>query len=230
MSTHLLLSQAFEGFVNYKIASGKAASSISNYRNSFAKLRAFLKADPPIAEVTRAQITGFFAWLQEDYVTEPSGAAPRGTMHLSPKSILNIHTDLSAFWAWAVRDEYVTENLVRKVDPPPVSDPVVEPLSRDEVFALVKACGATASWKTRPSMATRRATADRDRAIVLFLLDTGIRASELCDIRYGDINLSTKSIRIRGKGPGRGPEERMVCMGARATQATVSAFPLTGNP
>jgi site-specific recombinase XerD len=142
-------------------------------------------------------------------------------VRLSPKSILNIHTDLSAFWRWALREGYVAENLVRCVDPPPVSDPVVEPLTKDAMIALVKACGANAGWKTRPSTASRRTTADRDRAIVMLLLDTGIRASELCDIRIRDINIPTRSVRIRGKGPGRGPKERVVYLGARATQAVL---------
>lgn len=146
---------------------------------------------------------------------------PRGALRLSRKSILNVHTDLSALWAWALREGYVAENLVRCIDPPPVSPPVIEPLTKDEMTALVEACGTTTSWKTRPSIPNHRLTSDRDCAIVLLRVDTGIRTSELCDIRFRDINFPTRSIRIRGKGPGRGPKERMVYMGARTTQAVL---------
>jgi len=221
MSTNLALSQAFEGFVNFKIASGKAPSSIASYRNSFKKLKAFLKTDPRLAAVTKAHLIDFFAWLQESHVTEPGGVATRGALRLSPKSILNVHTDLSAFWAWALHEGYVAENLVRCIDPPPVSPPVIEPLTKDEMIVLVKACSTTSCWKTRPSTSNHRPTSDRDRAIVMVLVDTGIRASELCDIRFRDINFPTRSIRIRGKGPGRGPKERMVYMGARTAQAVL---------
>jgi hypothetical protein len=40
-------------------------------------------------------------------VAEPDGVAPRGRIPLSPKSILNIHRNLSALWTWAVRDVQV---------------------------------------------------------------------------------------------------------------------------
>lgn len=40
----------------------------------------------------------------------------------------------------------------------------------------------------------------RDRAILALLLDTGIRASELCGIKMDDINLNQGFIKIRGKG------------------------------
>ncbi len=69
------------------------------------------------------------------------------------------------------------------------------------------------TWKTRASIPNTRPTADRDRAIILTLLDTGVRASELCSNRYRDVNLTTNSIRIQGKGAGKGPKERRVYVG-----------------
>jgi integrase/recombinase XerD len=51
------------------------------------------------------------------------------------------------------------------------------------------------------------------------LLDTGLRASELCGIRFGEVDLSTHNSKIRGKGPGRDPKERTVVFGRRTAQA-----------
>jgi integrase/recombinase XerD len=50
-------------------------------------------------------------------------------------------------------------------------------------------------------------------------LDTGIRASELCGIQFGDVNLTTHSIKIQGKGAGRESKERIVHFGKRTGNA-----------
>jgi integrase len=41
------------------------------------------------------------------------------------------------------------------------------------------ACDRSKTWKNRQVSASERPTVDRDRAIILLLLDTGLRASEL---------------------------------------------------
>jgi integrase/recombinase XerD len=42
----------------------------------------------------------------------------------------------------------------------------------------------------------RRSTARRDRAILLTLLDTGLRASELCALRTSHLDLKTRSVAV----------------------------------
>lgn len=49
----------------------------------------------------------------------------------------------------------------------------------------------------------------RDRLILELLYGTGIRVSELCDIKISDIEFSNKTIRVVGKGN----KERIVCYG-----------------
>jgi hypothetical protein len=51
--------------------------------------------DPAFDAITRDQLIDFFAWLRDEYLSEPDGAAPRGQIKLAPKTILNVHTDLS---------------------------------------------------------------------------------------------------------------------------------------
>ncbi len=86
MSTnYITLSQACEGMIRYKQASGKSDHTISDYRVTFKKLFFHFPDDPPIATLTRAQMVEFFAWLQQEYTTDPDGAAPRGTMGSRPR-------------------------------------------------------------------------------------------------------------------------------------------------
>jgi integrase/recombinase XerD len=61
----------------------------------------------------------------------------------------------------------------------------------------------------------------RDRALILFLLDTGVRASELCDLTVADVDLATGTARVRGKGhlnAGAG-KLRLVRLGKRTRHA-----------
>ncbi len=51
-------------------------------------------------------------------MTEPAGVAPRPARHLAPKTIANIHADLSALWRWASEEEFVPANIVRAIEPP----------------------------------------------------------------------------------------------------------------
>jgi len=43
----------------------------------------------------------------------------------------------------------------------------------------------------------QRPTARRDQAIILTLLDTGLRASELCSVRVGGVDLKTGRVHVR---------------------------------
>ena len=61
----------------------------------------------------------------------------------------------------------------------------------------------------------RSFTGDRDRAILLALLDSGCRASELTALNIGDVNLSTGTVIVR---EGKGGKRRATFLGAKARQ------------
>jgi integrase/recombinase XerD len=214
----LSLAQACEGLIRAKTAAGHSPNTLRNYRVSFDKLHLYL-GDPPFASITRDQITGFMAWLRGEYESEPDGVAPRGTFKLAEKSRLNIHTDLSSLWTWATKEGIVEANIVRAVEAPHPRPPVIEPLSQNEVERLVNACAEKRSWKLAKREVTpnelARPTADRDRALILLLVDTGMRASELCGMRMDDLNMAANRIKVLGKGN----KERSVFFGKRTSKA-----------
>jgi integrase/recombinase XerD len=215
----ITLSQACQGMILYRQAEGKSPHTISDYKNTFKKLDLFFESDTPIDTITKSDLVRFFGWLQQDYESEPDGVAPRGKFKLSQKSVLNIHINLSSLWRWAVDEKLVRSNIVReiKMTKPPL--PVIIPINREEWGKPLKACEVSHSWKTREETKTQRFTYDRDLAILFTLLDTGARASELCDIQHQDLNLANKTIVLRGKGPGREPKERIVSIGSANAKA-----------
>jgi integrase/recombinase XerD len=67
----------------------------------------------------------------------------------------------------------------------------------------------------------RRPSSNRDQAIVLMLLDTGLRATELCSLIINDVDLKTGKVTIRHgvAGGAKGGKGRTVYLGKVARKA-----------
>lgn len=219
------LAQACDGMILAKQAAGRSPNTINNYLHAFAKLRLFLSpsGNPQFASITRAQLVAFFSWLETDHITEPGGVAPRPKGKLAAKTRNNIHGSLSALWVWAVSEGIVKENLVSTIEPPRFSEPDIQPHSLEEVEAMLKACEQTRAWTSRASTNNHRPTGLRDTAIILTLLDTGIRATELVNLRFRDLNLKNNSFEVRGKERG-GGKKRTVYFGKRTRGCCGSTY------
>ncbi len=104
------------------------------------------------------------------------------------------------FW----EEEYEPENWknpVRKVKPPKVKVEPLQGISIELVHKFLSICERKTFF------------GERDRAILLVLIETGVRASELCSLNFGDVDFSDGSILVR-QGKGRKP--RNVFMGRSA--------------
>ncbi|MBV6452086.1 MAG: Tyrosine recombinase XerC [Anaerolineales bacterium] len=103
-----------------------------------------------------------------------------------------LYRTLRAFFHWLEKEEVmppIWRNPILKVKAPKVATNLLSPISIDTIQELIGIC-------QRGSF-----IGERDRAIFLFLLDTGARAQELCNIDLKDIDLNTGAIVIRyGKG------------------------------
>jgi site-specific recombinase XerD len=132
------------------------------------------------------------------------------------KTKLNYHTGLSALWTWAEREGYVEKHIVRMVERPRPKEVVIKPFTEIEVRAILSA--------------VQHAPA-RNRALILLLFDTAARASEICNLERSDIDLTTRQIKVTGKGD----KERLIPFSARTGSALFShlatsegrPFPLT---
>lgn len=121
---------------------------------------------------------------------------------------------LSSLWTWAAK-ELGVPHVVRAVPRPKFDQQPIIPLTLEEVQALVTAAEWGAPWTTRRGKParSRRPTAKRDKAIILVLLDTGVRASELCDLQIRDYEPDSGQLYVRH---GKGNKRRVVYLGQRA--------------
>ena len=197
----ITLSRAIEGYFVAAHARRLSKHTLRDYDTTFRRFEAFLGRDPPITEIGPAEVTAFLGSLD----------------HLSAKTLLNYHTGLAALWTWAVKEGIVSEHVVRRVERPKPEKREILPYSLSDIKAMLEACDRTRDY-VRPGKRRcnhTRPTALRDRAIILTLLDTGMRASELCNLRQQHLDLKNRSLLVMGKGD----KERCVRISPRTSQA-----------
>lgn len=220
----ITLSQAIEGYFIDAQARDLSPRTLSGYRRSFGRFAAFLDGDPRLSEITPDTIRRFLSYLASEPMTQGGAVAPGRKVGLSQKTIFNIRVALSALWTWAIDEGFVQEHVVQAVDPPRYDRASIEPFTKAEVKAMLAACDRTESY-TRPGKSecsNARPTANRDRAIILLLLDTGMRSGELaCNRKY-----STPGLRVRDFDPrartvkvAREDQERIVPLSKRTAKA-----------
>jgi hypothetical protein len=73
----ITLAQACDGLIRTKTATGLSPHTIADYKNTFKKLFLFFDGEIPLQDISRKEMVDFFAWLQEDYISNPDGVAPR---------------------------------------------------------------------------------------------------------------------------------------------------------
>jgi integrase/recombinase XerD len=78
---------------------------------------------------------------------------------------------------------------MKDVPPPKYKKTEVVPYTQDEVERMLKACAYSKEVKPhdRHRFVMRLPLANRDQALILVLLDTGLRALELCRLKVGDV-------------------------------------------
>lgn len=116
-------------------------------------------------------------------------------------SICRILIAVKVFFRFLKKEGVISSDLERYFETPKLWQLIPEVLSSEEVEALL------AQPKTDDPMGAR------DRAILELLYATGMRVSELCQLRITD--LDDQFVKVKGKGK----KERIIPVGKRATQA-----------
>lgn len=132
---------------------------------------------------------------------------------LSKKTISNYHVGLSALWTWMMEENLAEEHIPRQVKRPKPEKRAIVPFTEADIKELLSALGKSKPYSRPGKRECSHTTPQplRNQAIIFLLLDTGIRASELCGLRIKDIDLKNRRIMVFGKGA----KERSVPFGPR---------------
>lgn len=171
-----------EAFLIDRRAAGLTPGSVKFYRE---KLKLFTdycdsQVITSIEQITPVIIRQFLLYLEDK-------------KH-SPGGIACVYRSMKAFLLWYEKEAEPTawKNPIRKVKAPRVPDEPIEPVEVGSVEAMVSVCRSNTF------------TGIRDKALLLFLLDTGLRVMECLALDLPDVEVLTGECLIR-QGKGRKP-------------------------
>lgn len=217
-SSTQLVKEAIEGFLYYKSAEGLSDRSLDSYKRTLTQWAEYL-GEIMVVRITSHEVNAYINYLRTEYVPRRFGGS---LLPLSPKTIRNVWITLSSFFTWANK-EYNFPNPMKEVPPPRFQKAPVDAFTEDEVRRMLKACLYTreADTNVRRKFVMRRPTGNRDQAIILVLLDAGLRASELCSLTIEDIDFKRGKLEIKHgvEGGAKGGKGRIVYLGKAASQA-----------
>ena len=127
----------------------------------------------------------------------------RGTYNLDAATVQRYLITLKAFWRWAVDEGFVTENPTARIKLGRPQHKVIRGLPLEQIKVLLN------------SLRDKSPEDTRNKAIVLMLLDCGLRVSEFANLRLEDVDLSRGVIVVMGKGS----KQRLARIGLKTQKA-----------
>ncbi|HJP39822.1 MAG: site-specific tyrosine recombinase XerD [Gammaproteobacteria bacterium] len=168
---------------------GLSVNTLGAYRADLMVLKRWLaKKDISLIFATRADLLAFIAWRTGE------GAKPRSTARQL--------SSFRRFYRFLLRESVIGEDPTLKIDMPKIGRSLPRSLSEDEVKALLDA----------PD--THDPLGHRDRTMLEVLYATGLRVTELINLKQGEINLNQGVLRVSGKGD----RDRLIPIGDEAQE------------
>jgi site-specific recombinase XerD len=180
-------------------------NSLAHVANEFLDAKAAERYSPSTLKSYFSILNAFCVWVRghdidiADIQPADIRAYLGSLVGVADKTVYNHHICLSSLWTFALEAGYVDHHVVRSVRAPKIPERRVVPFTEEEARRLLVA-----------------AKRSRDRAIIMVLLDTGIRRSEICALSVND--WSPGFLKIFGKGK----KERLVPL-SPPTEASIQA-------
>lgn len=212
------ISKAIDGFMKFKVAEGLSKRTIDSYEFYLNQWMEHV-GDQDVAKVTASDLTNYIAWMRTEYKPRRWNG---NKDPLSAKSLRNVYIALRSFYTWLHKEFKIPSPFV-DITPPKFPKHIIQTFSKEDIEKLIKACvySREAQTEDRKAFVMRRPSANRDQAIVLTLLDTGLRATELCSLTVEDVDLKTGKVNIRHgvSGGAKGGKGRVTYLGKVARKA-----------
>lgn len=189
--TEMIGQEALAEYIIYlKIERGLSANTVISYKRDIEKYLTFLteKKITQLDEVSRFEILDFLQTLRQ------SGAADN--------SIIRMVSSLRKFHQYLKRESIVSDDPMQLIDTPKKASTLPKAISPQAVEQLLEAPDTTTPLGVR------------DRTILELMYATGLRISELVNLKLSDMHLTMGFIQTMGKGE----KERIIPLGEIASQ------------
>ncbi len=168
---------------------GLSTNTLAAYRADLTALSRWLaERGLPIMKTTRSDLQDFIAFRVH------AGARPRSTARQL--------SSYRRFFRYLLRENQIKEDPTAQIAMPKIGRSLPKSLTEEEVESLLAA------------PAVNDPLGNRDRCMLEVLYATGLRVSELVNLRAGQVNLNQGVIRILGKGN----RERLIPLGEEAVR------------
>lgn len=201
------------GFVLTKQTEGKSPRTVEFYSDNLRRFLWFAEQHEwpdDIRMIDEWHIREFLAYLtnkENRWGLSGNGSEP-AQRKVSHTTIHHYFVVLANFFGWVVREGFLTDNPTTKIKIAKPKNKVIKPYSFDDITKMLAVC-------ERDYEHNAKLLGSRNKAIVLVLLDAGVRLSELTGIKLDDLNTSNGNIKVLGKGN----KERIVRIGKTAQKA-----------
>jgi len=168
---------------------GLSSNTLAAYRADLTALSRWLaERSVPMMKTTRADLQDFIAYRVH------AGARPRSTARQL--------SSFRRFFRYLLREGTIKDDPTAQIAMPKIGRSLPKSLTEEEVEALLAA------------PAVNDPLGNRDRCMLEVLYATGLRVSELVNLRGAQVNLNQGVIRILGKGN----RERLIPLGEEAVR------------
>ncbi|WDS35726.1 tyrosine recombinase XerC [Pseudoxanthomonas sp.] len=182
-----------EAFLSHlQVERQMSAHTLDAYRRDLTALQHWADAQqlPALAELQIDQLRGFIA----------SGHR----QGLAPKSLQRRLSACRSFYNWLLKHGRISASPVAGLRAPKAPRKLPQVLDADEAVQLVE-------------VPTDAPLGLRDRALLELFYSSGLRLSELCGLRWGDLDLADGVVTVLGKGR----KQRLVPVGSHAKKALI---------
>ena len=173
------VAQTLVSFLVDRKAQGLSPNTINTikaYTNELDRFTEFVDPDQDINDLKATTLREYMLYLKDVRGRNPGG------IHIAYRVLRSW-----MYW-WELETDGDYKAPIRKVKPPKVRNVPLDAVPVPDVKRLLTTCDATFKGI-------------RDRAIILLLLDTGLRATELLNLNKDDIDLDSGVLQVHnGKG------------------------------
>lgn len=178
--------------------------SLDRRTNTWTAIKAREKHDP--IALSRIDNQAIYCFLEHIRATHKPAKVTNS--QVSQSTLVLYTKDIKRFLNWCSMDELYSQHVsfitIQRIQKPKIEETILEIFTEEQIEALKTACKREVSEHL----------CMRDLALLLLLLDTGIRAAELCRLTIGHVHLDAKDPHIRVYG--KGDKWREIGLGAEA--------------
>ena len=190
--------EAEDFLVHLRAEKGRSPLTISAYRRDLLRYVGFLGTrGSTVATAAGSDVEAFGASLRHEGLAASSVT----------RSLVAVRT----MHRWLAAEGLADDDPARTVETPRLPRALPKALSEAQVLSILD----TTDAGIPPETGRARALGLRDRALLEVLYATGARVSEVCGVRFGDLDLDAALLRVLGKRS----KERIVPLGRPAVRA-----------